>query len=137
MKQQGQRATQLTLLAAFYLPLTLVTGIFGMNIKEFDDVKPSFKLCFEALFAVIAVTLIFYGLYRFSPSTSQWYELGRYMAHIPEWYRVRRFTTFKLRQYKKYTERRAFDPEEEMVHMARRTLPKQHDPEQEDWYEFA
>lgn len=67
MKRQSRRATLLTLLAAFYLPLTLVTGIFGMNIKEFDDVKPSFVLCFEALFAVTAVTIIFYGLYRYLP----------------------------------------------------------------------
>jgi hypothetical protein len=65
MKQQSRRATLLTLLAAFYLPLTLVTGIFGMNIREFDDVKPSFVLCFEALFAVVAVTMIFYGVYRY------------------------------------------------------------------------
>lgn len=67
MKRQGRRATQLTLLAAFYLPLTLVTGIFGMNIKEFDNVKPSFVLCIEAFFAVIAVTLVFYGLYLYLP----------------------------------------------------------------------
>jgi uncharacterized BrkB/YihY/UPF0761 family membrane protein len=67
MKRQSRRATVLTLLAAFYLPLSLVTGIFGMNIKEFDDVKPSFVRCFEALFAVIAVTMIFYGLYRYLP----------------------------------------------------------------------
>jgi hypothetical protein len=66
MKQQSRRATLLTLLAAFYLPLTLVTGIFGMNIREFDDVKPSFVLCFEALFAVVAVTMVSYGLYRYS-----------------------------------------------------------------------
>ena len=37
MKRQGRRATLLTLLALLavnYLPLTLVTGIFGINIKE-------------------------------------------------------------------------------------------------------
>jgi hypothetical protein len=67
MKRQSRRATLLTLLAAFYLPLTLVTGIFGMNIAEFDVEKPSFYLCFEALFAVVAVTAIFYGLYRYLP----------------------------------------------------------------------
>ena len=67
MKRQSRRATLLTLLAAFYLPLTLVTGIFGMNIAEFDVQKPSFILCFEALFAVVAVTAIFYGLYRYLP----------------------------------------------------------------------
>jgi hypothetical protein len=67
MKRQSRRATVLTLLAAFYLPLTLVTGIFGMNIKEFDIVKPSVALCFEALFAIIAVTAIIYGLFRYLP----------------------------------------------------------------------
>jgi hypothetical protein len=67
MKRQSRQATVLTLLAAFYLPLSLVTGIFGMNIKEFDDVRPSAALCFEALFAVIAVTMIFYGLIRYLP----------------------------------------------------------------------
>lgn len=67
MKRQNRRATLLTLLAAFYLPLSLVTGIFGMNIKEFNDKAPPFYLCFEALFAIIAVTAIFYRLYRYLP----------------------------------------------------------------------
>ena len=68
MKRESRRATLLTLLAAFYLPLTLVTGIFGMNIKEFDGERaPSFSLCFAALFAVVTVTSIFYGLYRYLP----------------------------------------------------------------------
>jgi hypothetical protein len=44
-----------------------VTGIFGMNIAEFDVEKPSYYLCFEALFAVIAVTAVYYGLYRYLP----------------------------------------------------------------------
>ena len=67
MKRQSRRATLLTLLAAFYLPHSLVTGIFGMNIKEFSDNAPPFYLCFEALFAVVAVTAIFYGLHRYLP----------------------------------------------------------------------
>jgi hypothetical protein len=68
MKRQSRRATLLTLLAAFYLPLTLTTGIFGMNIKEFGEGhEPSMYLCFEALFAVLAVTMVFYGLYRYLP----------------------------------------------------------------------
>jgi hypothetical protein len=71
MKRQSRRATLLTLLAAFYLPLTLVTGIFGMNIKEFNDKAPSLYLCFEALFAVIAVTAVFYGGYRYLPLVSR------------------------------------------------------------------
>jgi hypothetical protein len=68
MKRQSRRATLLTLLAAFYLPLTLVTDIFGMNIKEFSDANaPPYSLCFEALGAVIAVTAVFFGLYRYLP----------------------------------------------------------------------
>lgn len=31
----------LTILAAFYLPMTLVTGILGMNIKEINDGVPN------------------------------------------------------------------------------------------------
>lgn len=34
MKQQAVRTSQLTTLAIIYLPLQLITGIFGMNIKE-------------------------------------------------------------------------------------------------------
>lgn len=67
MKRDSRRSTFLTLLAAFYLPLSLVTGIFGMNIKEFSDQAPPFYSCFEALFAVIAVTAVFLGLYRYLP----------------------------------------------------------------------
>ena len=33
----ARRGMGLTLIAAVYLPLTLVTGIFGMNIKEIND----------------------------------------------------------------------------------------------------
>lgn len=73
MKRQGRRATLLTLLAAFYLPLTLVTGIFGMNIKEFDgDNAPPFRLCFQALFAVIAVTLLFFCGYLLWGYGTKW-----------------------------------------------------------------
>jgi Mg2+ and Co2+ transporter CorA len=34
MKQQAARTTLLTTLAVIYLPLQLITGIFGMNIQE-------------------------------------------------------------------------------------------------------
>jgi Mg2+ and Co2+ transporter CorA len=42
MKKQAQRASLLTVLAVIYLPLTLVTGIFGMNLKEINDGAPRF-----------------------------------------------------------------------------------------------
>jgi hypothetical protein len=94
MKRQSRRATLLTLLAAFYLPLTLVTGIFGMNIKEFDGEKaPPFSLCFAALFAVIAVTAIFYGLYRYLPlafheAEEHLYDLGAESYCLRQCYRI-------------------------------------------------
>lgn len=47
--KNGERSTLLTLLAAIYLPLTLATGIFGMNIKEILDHSPRW-------WAVIAVS---------------------------------------------------------------------------------
>jgi hypothetical protein len=82
MKRQSRRATLLTLLAAFYLPLSLVTGIFGMNVKEFSDNAPPFYLCFEALFAVVAVTAIFYGLYWYLPLVFR--TLTKRKARSPE-----------------------------------------------------
>lgn len=72
MKRQSGRATLLTLLAIFHLPLTLVAGIFGTNIKEFGDNAPPFRLCFQALFAVIAVTLLFFGGYRLWGYMTKW-----------------------------------------------------------------
>lgn len=35
--KNGERSTLLTLLAAIYLPLTLATGIFGMNIRDINS----------------------------------------------------------------------------------------------------
>lgn len=66
MKAQSQRATLLTLLAAFYLPMTLVTGIFGMNIREssVEGKKPALRHCFFALLAVIGMTFLFYGCHK-------------------------------------------------------------------------
>jgi len=47
--KQAERATMLTLLAAVYLPLQLVTGIFGMNIAEINDGVPAWRACVVAL----------------------------------------------------------------------------------------
>lgn len=41
----AERGMWLTLIAAVYLPLTLVTGIFGMNIKEINDGTPRWWAC--------------------------------------------------------------------------------------------
>jgi hypothetical protein len=63
-KQQSERATLLTLLAAVYLPLTLVTGIFGMNIKDINDGSPSWRACGIVLAVVAACTIVFVLAYR-------------------------------------------------------------------------
>jgi hypothetical protein len=41
-KIQARRATTLTTLAAIYLPLTLTTGVFGMNIWEINGGTPRY-----------------------------------------------------------------------------------------------
>lgn len=59
-RQQADRSTLLTLLAAIYLPLTLVSGIFGMNIREISDGKPEFWWCVVVLALVAILTLVAY-----------------------------------------------------------------------------
>jgi hypothetical protein len=63
-KEQTERATLLTLLAAVYLPLTLVTGIFGMNIKDIDVGKPGWRACAIAFAVVGTCTALFVFGYR-------------------------------------------------------------------------
>jgi hypothetical protein len=52
-KKQAQRSTMLTLLAAIYLPLTLATGIFGMNIQEINGGAPRWW------FVVVVTAILF------------------------------------------------------------------------------
>lgn len=68
MEQQAERATLLTFLAAIYLPLTLVTGIFGMNIREIDQGAPTFRACLAALGIAAACTILFVLCYRYRKS---------------------------------------------------------------------
>lgn len=63
-KRQGERATLLTLVAAVYLPLTLVTSIFGMNIREIDGNLLTYRACLKALGVVIGCTIVFALVYR-------------------------------------------------------------------------
>lgn len=61
MKQQAARTTLLTTLAVIYLPLQLVTGIFGMNIKEITgDGIPRWWACLAALGGGGALTFLVY-----------------------------------------------------------------------------
>jgi Mg2+ and Co2+ transporter CorA len=65
MKQQAQRATLLTILAVIYLPLTLVTAIFGMNIKEINDSGPRFWVCIVGLLVIGGGTAASFFGYRY------------------------------------------------------------------------
>jgi hypothetical protein len=59
MKQQASRTTLLTYLAVIYLPLQLITGIFGMNIKEITgDASLRWWACFIALGACCLLTFL-------------------------------------------------------------------------------
>lgn len=64
MKQQAEKGTLLTTLAALYLPLTLVTGIFGMNIREISRGEPRFWWCLVTLFVINLATTTFVLVYK-------------------------------------------------------------------------
>jgi len=74
-KQQAERATILTLLVAIYLPLQIVTAIFGMNTAEINDGKPNWRACVVALAVASLLTLcVFVGVkwWRHKRSAMQW-----------------------------------------------------------------
>lgn len=54
--QQARRGAQLTKLAFIYVPLSFVTGIFGMNLKELNGSGPSAWIPAVSLFIVIVCT---------------------------------------------------------------------------------
>jgi Mg2+ and Co2+ transporter CorA len=65
MKKQAQRATLLTILAVIYLPLTLVTGIFGMNIRQIDSDTTELCACLVGLAAIASITAAGYFGYGY------------------------------------------------------------------------
>ena len=65
MKQQARKATLLTILAVIYLPLTLVTGIFGMNIWEINKGAPKFWVCILGVVVVGGATAMGFFGYRY------------------------------------------------------------------------
>lgn len=54
--EQAARATRLKQLVAVYLPLTLVTGIFGMNVREINGDHLRWWACIVTLVFVILFT---------------------------------------------------------------------------------
>lgn len=55
---QSRRGSQLTLLALIYVPLSFVTGTFGMNIQQINDSGPNLWDYFVTLVRVILVTIL-------------------------------------------------------------------------------
>lgn len=55
-REQARRATELTVLAAIYLPLSLTTGVFGMNIWEINEGKPKWWAVFAFGLALLCIT---------------------------------------------------------------------------------
>lgn len=61
MKRQAGRTTVLTILAVVYLPLQLITGIFGMNLKEITgEASPRWWAAFAGLVLCVSLTLLAY-----------------------------------------------------------------------------
>ena len=61
--RQSLRATQLTILASIYVPLSFVTGVFGMNLKELNGSSLSIWTFFVGVvIATIVTATIFLGL---------------------------------------------------------------------------
>lgn len=59
--EQAARTTRLTQLAFIYVPLTFVTSIFGMNVKEISEPLPPLWVCFVTLAVVAAGTAALLG----------------------------------------------------------------------------
>lgn len=58
-KLQARRSTALTALAAIYLPLSLTTGVFGMNIVEIEEGKPKYWAAVAVAVGLLVATLPF------------------------------------------------------------------------------
>ena len=82
--EQAQRSAWLTQLATLYLPLSVLTGIFGMNLREINDSHVPFWWSLVVLAILVVCTgMIFFGLQAFhrrkhhkAPSTVESEEIG-------------------------------------------------------------
>jgi hypothetical protein len=63
--RDSERAAMLTWLAPVYVPLSFVTGIFGMNLLELSDPEPPIWVCLEVLGVVLLVTAIMVLIYKY------------------------------------------------------------------------
>jgi len=65
--KQAERTARLTQLAFVYIPLTFVTSIFGMNVRELVDPVLPVWVCFVTLVVVAAATAAIFGSYKYRP----------------------------------------------------------------------
>ena len=81
--EQARRGTRLTQLAFIYVPLSFVTSIFGMNLKEINGSKLGVWVAFVSLFIVTVCTAaIFWLLESFKRYKEQITPLRPKMAGI-------------------------------------------------------
>ncbi|KAK5120821.1 hypothetical protein LTR85_005888 [Meristemomyces frigidus] len=81
--QQSRRGTLLAVLAFIYIPLSFVTGIFGMNLKEINGSPLSVRVCFITFAVVIGSTALGYAVYRYL-------RYGHYPRHMRAFWTERR-----------------------------------------------
>ena len=62
--EQSKRGTLVAVLATVYVPLSFVTGIFGMNVSEINGSPLSVWVCFATLAVVVLLTATAYILYQ-------------------------------------------------------------------------
>ncbi|EPE34320.1 Magnesium transport protein CorA, transmembrane region [Glarea lozoyensis ATCC 20868] len=62
--EQARRGSQLTYLAFIYVPLSFVTGIFGMNVQQINGTGLNVWVCFVTLVPLVCLTgLVFWGVW--------------------------------------------------------------------------
>jgi hypothetical protein len=79
--EQTRRSARLTQLAFIYVPLSFVTGIFGMNIKELNGSVLDLWVVFVCVIAVVLATaIVFLFLHYFSAKPTARRNYARSMA---------------------------------------------------------
>ena len=61
----ARRSTQVAMLAFIYVPLSFVTGVFGMNVVELNGEGVHIWVCFVALVVVVILTLTLFAVFHF------------------------------------------------------------------------
>jgi hypothetical protein len=78
MKRQSEWTVVLAVLAAIYLPLSLVTGIFGMNITDLSETPAPEKWTvvrtWAVIFGITIGSILVYALFRY---VLRYWRVGR------------------------------------------------------------